>query len=95
MSCSRTQHNDAGEARTRGYSISTPNNWSRLHNDQNSENSTVKLVVSDHSKVDKEKVLKTNGSLMKNENIAENSLGAINGLKTQFLVFFLSGRLRQ
>ena len=38
--------------------------------------STVKPVLSGHSKIDKTKVLKTNGSLMKVESIAECSLGA-------------------
>ena len=37
---------------------------------------TVKPVLRDHSKIDKTKVLKTNGSLMKVESIAECSLGA-------------------
>ena len=37
---------------------------------------TVKLVLSGHSKIDKTKVLKTNGSLKKVESIAECSLGA-------------------
>ena len=37
---------------------------------------TVKPVLSGHSKIDKTKVLKTNGSLMKVESIAECSLGA-------------------
>ena len=37
---------------------------------------TVKPVLSGHSKKDKTKVLKTNGSLMKVESIAECSLGA-------------------
>ena len=37
---------------------------------------TVKPVLSDHSKEDKTKVLKTNGSLMKVKSIAECSLGA-------------------
>ena len=37
---------------------------------------TVKPVLSGHSKIDKERVLKTNGSLMKVESIAECSLGA-------------------
>ena len=37
---------------------------------------TVKPVLSDHSKIDKTNVLKTNGSLMKVESIAECSLGA-------------------
>ena len=36
---------------------------------------TVKPVLSGHSKIDKTKVLKTNGSLMKVESIAECSLG--------------------
>ena len=35
-----------------------------------------KPVFSGHSKIDKIKVLKTNGSLMKVESIAECSLGA-------------------
>ena len=34
---------------------------------------TVKPVLSDHSKIDKTKVLKTNGSLMKVESYAECS----------------------
>ena len=37
---------------------------------------TVKPVLSGHSKLDKTKVLKTNGSLMKVKSIAECSLGA-------------------
>ena len=37
---------------------------------------TVKAVLSVHSKIDKTKVLKTNGSLMKVECIAKCSLGA-------------------
>ena len=37
---------------------------------------SVKHVLRDHSKIDKTKVLKTNGSLMKVESIAECSLGA-------------------
>ena len=37
---------------------------------------TVKPVLSGHSKIDKTKVLKTMGSLMKVESIAECSLGA-------------------
>ena len=42
----------------------------------NSFANTVKPVLSDHSKIDKTKVLKTIGSLMKVESIAECSLGA-------------------
>ena len=38
--------------------------------------STVKPVLSGHSKIDKTEVLKANGSLMKVESIAECSLGA-------------------
>ena len=37
---------------------------------------TVKPVLNSHSKIDKTKVLKTNGSLKKVESIAECSLGA-------------------
>ena len=37
---------------------------------------TVKPVLSSHSKIDKTKALKTNGSLMKVESIGEYSLGA-------------------
>ena len=37
---------------------------------------TVKPVLSGHSKIDKTKVLKTNGSLMKVKSFAECSLGA-------------------
>ena len=37
---------------------------------------TVKPILSSHSKIGKTKVLKTNGSLMKVESIAECSLGA-------------------
>ena len=39
--------------------------------------STVKPVLSGHSKIDKTKVLKTNGSLMKVESIAECSSWSI------------------
>ena len=66
---------------------------------------TVKPVLSGYSKIDKTKVLMTKGSLMKVERIAECSLKAfgntfdlhkaIIGLRKQFLVCFLSGRLRQ
>ena len=38
--------------------------------------STVKPILRGHSKMDKTKVLKTNGSLMKVESIAGCSLGA-------------------
>ena len=38
--------------------------------------STVKLVLSGHSKIDKSKILKTDGSLMHVESIAECSFGA-------------------
>ena len=55
---------------------------------------TVKSVLSSHSKIDKTKVLKTNGSLMKVKSIADLHL-AIIGIENQILVFFLSGRLRQ
>ena len=48
---------------------------------------SVKLVLSGHFKIDKTKILMTNGSLMKVESIANRSLKPI-------LVFFLSGRLR-
>ena len=64
------------------------------------EEGTVKPVLSGHSKIDKTKVLKTNGSLMKVESIAKCSLGAFCntfklhyakiGLKNEFLSFFLS-----
>ena len=37
---------------------------------------TVKHVISGHSKIDKTKIFKTNGSLMKVKSIAECSLGA-------------------
>ena len=65
----------------------------------------VKPVLSGHSKADKSKVFKANGSWMKVESIAECSLGAfcntfnlhkgIIRLENQFLVFFLSGHWRQ
>ena len=41
-----------------------------------SNNYTVKPVLSGHSKIDKTMILKTNGSLMKVQSIAECSLGA-------------------
>ena len=66
---------------------------------------TVKPVLSGHSKMDKTKVLKTNGSLMKVESKAECSVGAfcntfdlhlgIIGLENKYLVFLFSGRLTQ
>ena len=68
-------------------------------------NSTVKPVLSGHTKIDKTNVFKTNGSLMKVESIAECSLGAffntfdlhqaVIGLENKCLVFFLCRRLRQ
>ena len=66
---------------------------------------TVKPVLSSYSKIDKTKVLMTNGGLMKIESIAECSLGAFSitldlhsviiCLENECLVFFLSGHLRQ
>ena len=66
---------------------------------------TVKPVLSSHSKIDITKVLNTSGGLVKVKSIAECSHGAFFntfdlhfakiGLENQFLVFFLSGRLRQ
>ena len=66
------------------------------------KSNTVKHVLSGRSKIDKTKILMTNGSLMKVENIAKcafcnthNLHYAIIGNENQFLVFFFSGRLRQ
>ena len=68
---------------------------------------TVKPVLSGHSKIDKAKILVTNGSLLKQKvkSIAECYLGAfcntfdlhlaIIGIEIQFLVLILSGHLRQ
>ena len=59
MSCSRTQQCDSGESQT---------------SDPDLESNTLpmmKLVLSHHSKIDKTKVVKTNGSLMKVKSIAE------------------------
>ena len=66
---------------------------------------TVKPVLSGHSKIDKTKILKTNGSLMKVESIAECSPWSVqqyfwpalsnNRSWKPILVFFLSDRLRQ
>ena len=66
---------------------------------------SVKPVFKGHSKIGKTNFFKTNGSLMKVRSIAECSLGAFCntfdlhymtiGLESQFLDFFLSGRLRQ
>ena len=65
---------------------------------------TVKSVLSGHSKLDKIKVLKTFGSLVKVKSITECSHGAFCNtfdlqkttisLENQFLLFFLSGHLR-
>ena len=54
------------------------------------DNCTVKPVLSGHLKIDKTKVVMENGSLMKDESIAECW-----SIENQFSVFFLSGRLRQ
>ena len=64
----------------------------------------IKPVLSGHSKIDKIKVLKTNGSLMTSK-VLQNALLEhsailltcimITGLEKQFLVFFLSGSLRR
>ena len=66
---------------------------------------TVKPVLSGHSKLDKTKILMTNGSFMKVESIAECSPWSIlqyfwpslsgNQPWKPFLFFFLSGHLRQ
>ena len=50
--------------------------WGHAVNPGHFHIDTVKSVLSGHSKIDKTKVLKTNGSLMKVESIAECSLGA-------------------
>ena len=62
-------------------------------------------VLNGHSNIYKTKVLTKKDCLMKVESVAECSLGAfcntfglqlaIIGLESQFLVLFLSGRLRQ
>ena len=66
---------------------------------------TVKPVLSSHSKTDKTNIVMTNSSLMKVKSIAECSPWSIlqnfwpalsdNRYWKPFLVFFLSGRLRQ
>ena len=73
-----------------------------FHIDDFAKWSTVKPVLSVYLKIDKIKVLMENGSLMKFENIAECSPWSIcqyfryvMGNENQFLVFILSGRLRQ
>ena len=81
------------------------NSLMKCHKNIASYYNTVKPVLSGHSKLVKTKALKTNGILMKAKSIAECSLGAfcntfdlhlaIIGLENQFLVFFLSGCLRQ
>ena len=62
---------------------------------------TVKHILHGHLKIDKTKVLIAKGSLMKVESIAECSPWSGTfcntyacSLENQFLVFFLSGRLR-
>ena len=65
---------------------------------------TVKPVLSGHSKIDKTKILMTNGGLMKVESIAECSPWSIlqyfwpalsdNRSWKPILVLFMSGRLR-
>ena len=64
-----------------------------------------KTCLKQSLKINKTKVFKTNGSLMKVESIAECSLGAfcntfdlhkaINGLENQFFGLLLSGHLKQ
>ena len=66
---------------------------------------TVKLVLSGHSKIDKTKILMTNGSLMKVKSIAECSKGSIlqyfqpalsdNWSWKPIFCLFESGRFRQ
>ena len=59
---------------------------------------TVKPVLSGHSKIDKTKILMTNGSLMKAKSTAECSLHyGIIGIENHFCSskIFLSGGLRQ
>ena len=59
----------------------------------------VKFALSDHPKIDKTKVLMTDGSLMKVKSIAEFCITfdrhyVIMNLENQFLVICLRGRLR-
>ena len=59
------------------YSLqSTRLGFSGLQGVKNRVN-TVKHVFNGHSKIDKTKILKTNGSLLKVDRIAECSLGAL------------------
>ena len=82
MSFSRTQHSSSGESRTSHPltpSLILAVSMEPLHsfhsnkklNRQHSKENTVKPVLSGHSKIDKTKVLKVNGSLMKVESIAD------------------------
>ena len=58
------------------YSAAAPWNIGNLKRSKEYyECNTVKSVLNGHSKIDKSKVLKTNGSLMKVESIVECSLG--------------------
>ena len=81
-------------------------NRQNILNNPSFDHTTVKPVLSDHSKIDKTHIFMKNGSLMKIESIAECSPRgafcntfdpheAIIGLENQFLVSVLSGRLRQ
>ena len=53
-----------------------PQNLEFKNDRENFHSYTVKPVLSGHSKIDKTKIITTNGSLMKVESIAECSLGA-------------------
>ena len=53
-----------------------PKHMLKLMGKKNIYTFIVKTVVSSHSKIDKTNVLKTNGSIMMVESIAECSLGA-------------------
>ena len=68
------QRSDASEARTRGPSVSSQAlyHWATaLLREYTGK--TAKPAFSGHSKIDKTKILMTNGSLMKVESIAECS----------------------
>ena len=87
------------DAWTRICTVSSDQSLSCSHeHSMVADGTSVKPVLSGHSKIDQTKALKTDGSLIQVESIAECSRGAFCntlemhqakiGLKTQFLIFF-------
>ena len=73
MSCSRSQYSTSGESRISDPLIPSLTLYHSAPQGIKVNAITVKPVLRGHSKIDKTKILMTNGTLMKVESIAERS----------------------